>query len=110
MSHGHVYLTIYDFERGKLVTVPSDLGFRPGEYQGVKGLCFEAAHTHDETGVLHTDFVEGNDLNLALFLKRWLPNINLAGAKLQVNGKTIVDPAKVTFEPEMDVKIFLGVH
>jgi hypothetical protein len=78
--------------------------------EGIKDLCFEAVHTHDETGMLHGEFVEGNDLNLGSFLKRWLPDLNLSNAKVQVNGTPVADPATVTLQPEMDIKIFLGSH
>lgn len=88
--------------------MPDDLGFNEVR-DGAKALgkCFEAIHTHDETGTLHIDFVADNDLNIASFLTRWFPQLNLQKVRIQVNGQSVSDPASVVLQPEMDIKIFL---
>lgn len=90
--------------------MPSGLGFNKVTVEGVAGECFEAIHTHDETGMLHIDNVHGNDLNLANFLKKWMPELDLGKAEVRVDGKRVSALELIKLESEMDIKIFFGAH
>ena len=97
-------------QHGKLVTISSGLGLNKVPNGKEKDFCFEAIHTHDETGMLHIDSAEGNDLYLANFLTKWMPELNLGKAEVRVNGKRVSAPELIKLEPEMDIKIFLGTR
>ncbi len=87
--HFHVHVTIYI--NGKRTPIPADVGIAPD------GSCSYWLHTHDESGVIHSETPAGVAVTLGNFLAIWEQQFRRlgypsqfsdpAGWQVYVNGK-----------------------
>ncbi len=88
---------------GRQITVPKGLGLKQNK-PGDDGFCYEAVHTHDDTGIMHFADDSANDTRLAPFIEQWRPGV--------LQGRFLVDglrPSDLGFRlrRNVDVKVFL---
>lgn len=85
------------------IVVPKGLGLKqikPGD----DAYCYEAIHTHDDTGILHFANDSANDSRLAPFIQWWQSDV-LQGSFL-VDGQRPKDLG-FRLRPNMDVRVLL---
>jgi hypothetical protein len=105
-THRHAHLDV--FVDGVAVPVPAAIGiditdpgvrdFPDGSYGGIEECsnpCISPLHTHDETGILHTEAAEDTLLTLGQFFIEW--------------GVRLDDECVGEFcEPETDIAVYIG--
>jgi hypothetical protein len=92
--HWHPTLAIY--VKGVQQVIPANLGIG-AQYAGTRGydsqMQMAAVHTHDASGTIHFEFMNGpvrkEDLTLGQFFKIWGKDMRSLGTNMQmtVNGK-----------------------
>jgi hypothetical protein len=120
--HVHSHLDV--FKDGKPIVVPGGIGIdttnsnvQTGEvdgypaYGGITGCdkpCISPLHTHDATGVLHTESATKKNNTFGQFLTEW--NVTLPpGAKVYVNGAEFTgDPATIPLSNNKEIAVVIG--
>jgi hypothetical protein len=110
--HYHVHLDL--FVNGKRVTVPAGVGIAPGD------VFFSPLHTHDTTGVVHSESAQVRPFTLGEFFGVWgVPLTSrcfgghcAGGARrlsVYVDGKRLAgDPAALILEPHQEIVVTFG--
>ncbi|MHB1086801.1 MAG: hypothetical protein ACYCZ0_03580 [Minisyncoccota bacterium] len=92
--HWHPSITIY--VKGEKVEIPANIGIGP-EHAGMPGydpmMKMAASHTHDASGTIHFEFMDGPvrkaDTTLGQFFTMWGKDMRAFGSNMRmtVNGK-----------------------
>jgi hypothetical protein len=121
--HVHSHLDV--FVDGREVTVPAGIGIdihNPGVHHAVDASgdsyggitvpcdqpCISPLHTHDTTGILHTESSTQKDNTLGQFLIEW--NVTLPpGTKVYVDGKPFAgDPKTIPLSDRKEIAVVIG--
>ena len=120
VHHAHAHLDV--FVDGKPIVVPAGIGINiqdpevrkftdPVSYGGIERCrkpCISPLHTHDATGILHTESKSAKPNKLGQFLTEWgvrLPD----GAAVYVNGKPYrQDPRAIALTDGKEIAIVIG--
>jgi hypothetical protein len=120
----HVHAHLDWFDNGKPVVVPGGIGIdmsspdvQKGEidgypaYGGIKGCskpCISPLHTHDATGVIHTESATRKNNTFGQFLTEW--NVQLPdGAQVYVNGSKFTDdPSTIPLSNNKEIAVVVG--
>jgi hypothetical protein len=121
----HVHAHLDMFENGSAVIVPGGIGIdttNPAVHSGMQdgepaygGVttpcdrpCISPLHTHDATGVLHTESATVKKNTFGQFLTEW--NVTLpAGTKVYVNGKEFTgDPKTIPLANLTELAVVIG--
>ena len=105
-THRHAHLDV--FVDGEAVLVPAAIGiditdpgvqhFPDGSYGGIDQCtnpCISPLHTHDETGIIHTEAKADTLLTLGQFFTEWA---------LELDEKCVGEFC----EPEIDIAVYIG--
>jgi hypothetical protein len=132
--HVHAHLDV--FVNGQPVTIPAGIGINiddPGVRHGtdatgpfyggiqecVDGPCISPLHTHDQTGVLHTESPRERPNTLGEFFTEWDVRLNTdcvggyckpeASILVFVNGQRFVgDPTTIQLTDQKEIAIVIG--
>jgi hypothetical protein len=120
----HVHSHLDWFQDGKEVVVPGGIGIdmkspdvQKGEidgypaYGGISGCaepCISPLHTHDATGVIHTESATRKNNTFGQFLTEW--NVTIpSGALLYVNGSKFTgDPTSIPLSNNKEIAVVVG--
>ena len=129
-THRHAHLDV--FVDGEPVTVPAGIGiditdpgvrtFPDPAYGGIEECddpCISPIHTHDETGVIHTESAVDDLTTLGQFFTEWDVRLdgNCVGEFCAPNAEIDVyldgerydgDPAAIELEDQLEIAIVIG--
>jgi hypothetical protein len=129
-THRHSHLDV--FVDGEPVTVPAGIGiditdpgvrhFPDPAYGGIERCdnpCISPLHTHDETGILHTESAADDLLKLGQLFTEWDVRLEDGCVGEYCDGETDIvvyldgeqydgDPASIELEDQLEIAIVIG--